>query len=219
MDSLFLTYSIKTFQAFEFCGHDMLCDAQILNESISYEFYYITFKSLIMKWVKFKKDFTPSGKLSRLSEAHETPRYYSLLEKIEIKEACFKIYESYEVFMKDYFYKEGELNDHRFHKWVTHKCLPEAYFDEKYKRDLDVEPHPYEIYIGSWLHFYDSEVLNGYSDHAIYFEWNHGRKSVTVYILQLMPPDKRLNINVNVNITNPPGSQDPPKPPTPPPYC
>jgi hypothetical protein len=172
-----------------------------------------------MKWVKFKVDFTPKGTLSRLSVDHETPRYYSLGEKIEIIENCFNIYDTLDVFKRDYFYREGELNDNRFRKWVTHKCLPEAYFQEKYRINPDIEPHPYEIYIGGWLNFYDSEVQNGNSDHAVYFDWNYGRKSVTVYILQLIPPEKRWNINVNVNIVNPPGSQDPKPPTNPPPYC
>ena len=44
-----------------------------------------------MKWVKFRGDFTPNGALSRLSVDHETPRYYSLGEKIEIIENCFII--------------------------------------------------------------------------------------------------------------------------------
>ncbi len=172
-----------------------------------------------MKWVKFRDEFTANGKLSRLSKESNS-KLYKPWEREEIKEACFKIYDNLEVFKRDHLNGEGESNTNRFHKWIRQRGLPEAYFEEKYSRNKEVEPNPYEIYIGGWLHFYDTEVQNGNSDHAVYFDWDYKEKEyVTVYILQLIPHDKILNIHVNVNITNPPGSQDPPTPKIPPPYC
>ncbi len=36
-----------------------------------------------------------------------------------------------------------------------------------------LSPHPYEIFIGGWVHFYDSQVQHGDSDHAVYFDWDY----------------------------------------------
>jgi hypothetical protein len=164
-----------------------------------------------MKWVKFDEDFSEYGKLSRLGEKSKLDLYKSW-ERTEIKDACFKIYKDLATFEENHLFKD-------YHVWHRQKCLPKAYFQTKYGRGHDTEAHPYEIYIGAWLNFYDSVVQNGNSDHAVYFEWDDKEYYVTVHILQLMPSDKILNINVNVKIANPPASQDPPPPKNPPPYC
>lgn len=76
-------------------------------------------------------------------------------------------------------------------------------------------PHPYEIFIGGWVYFYDSEVRHGETDHAIYFEWDRLKKNVTIYLYQTKPI---FDWNVYVRV-NPPTSQDPTLPKSPPPYC
>jgi len=81
------------------------------------------------------------------------------------------------------------------------------------------KPHPFEIYYGGWVHFYDEEVRQGDSDHALYLKWDRGDMSLTVYILQLRPIVRwNPDVRVNVHITNPPTSSDPPAPKGPPPY-
>jgi hypothetical protein len=81
------------------------------------------------------------------------------------------------------------------------------------------KPHPFEIYYGGWVNFFDEEVRRGDSDHAIYFEWDHSDMSLTVYILQIRPFVRgNYDVRSNVNITNPPTSSDPPTPKSPPPY-
>jgi hypothetical protein len=186
-----------------------------------------------MKWVKFNSDFGVGGSLSRLADRSR----YSQYEEEEVIKTCFFIIDS-----KDYkTFKNGNFRSSKgdFHEWVCHKGLPNAYFDQKYfendcykelrkgARNIDinedaenidikeVKQHPYEIFIGGWLHFYDSEVQCGRSDHAVYFDWNLGNHSVTVYILQLKPEfAKRWNVYVDIN---PPGVADPPTPKGPPP--
>jgi hypothetical protein len=77
--------------------------------------------------------------------------------------------------------------------------------------------HPFEIFIGGWVHFYDEEVRHGETDHAIYFDWDltENKESVTIYILQTKPISG-WNVYVKVN---PPSLQDPPPPKNPPPPC
>jgi|GEM_PF-1928544 hypothetical protein len=83
------------------------------------------------------------------------------------------------------------------------------------------KPHPFEIYYGGWVHFFDEEVRRGDSDHALYLKWDNREKemSLTVYILQLRPFVRgNYDVRSDVNITNPPTSSDPPTPKGPPPY-
>jgi hypothetical protein len=179
-----------------------------------------------MKWTKFSADFEDGGYLY----------YYSLLKNKYIKDTCFLVDDISPVdFEKGKLFKEEvskKMVKGQYHKWhcqkVPKQYLESQYFDPAYytrkkgtgattNADL-VKPHLYEIFVGGWLHFFDTQVQNGYSDYALYFDWDFECKSVTGYILQLMHQDKQLNINVNVNITNPPGSQDPPPPPVHPPW-
>jgi hypothetical protein len=187
-----------------------------------------------MKWVKFAADFKDTGSLYRLSVENTDVKEYNALAKKKINETCFKTsLESRDKFEQKVLNGEQvslENKSHLFHKWVCHNDLPEAYFEEKYfdqhcldkfektSSQTSYSPHPYEIFIGGWLEFYDSEVMSGDSDHGVYFKWDCKCKCVTVYITQ-MKPSKRWNVNMNINITNPPGTQDPPPPKNPPPYC
>src|SRR5580693_5677062 len=159
-----------------------------------------------MKWTKFTADFDSEGYLS----------LYSHPEKKYIKNTCFVSIEGDRLeFEKNRLYRGDaaeEIRKEQYHKWICQKVpkeyLDSKYFEPKYFKDKggkipanykDIKPHPYEIFIGGWLHFYDLEVQNGYSDHAVYFDWDIEGYSVTVYLFQLKPQDKRLNINVNVN--------------------
>jgi hypothetical protein len=92
------------------------------------------------------------------------------------------------------------------------------YFSKKYGTEKYPRPHPYEIYVGGWVNFFDEEVRGGDSDHAVYFQWHLIERAVTVYILQTKIVTG-WNVNVNVNITNPPASTDPPPPPPHQPPC
>jgi hypothetical protein len=195
-----------------------------------------------MKWVKFDEDFKKKGPLYKLSQKNDSTIFnYKSWEITEIEAICFHREAGSRIsFQKALLNEEDASYESKesaklYHKWVCHNRLPEAYFDpryfendyyktigiekEKYKEvpNDNVTPHPYEIYIGGWLHFYDSEVQCGDSDHAVYFHWDYKCRCVTVYISQLSK-DKRWNVNVNVNV-NPPGSSDPTKPTIPPPYC
>ena len=177
-----------------------------------------------MKWVKFDADFKEStGYL--YNQLFENNNKY-------LKKICFELIPNITriEFEKSNLYKEEsskEIGRGQYRKWFCHK-VPDQYLDHKYfdpqyfnkknenlrktspiKAD-QVIPHTYEIFVGGWLHFFDTQVQNGYSNYALYFDWDFDCKSVTGYILQLVDQEKQLNINVNVNITNPPGSQDPP---------
>jgi hypothetical protein len=88
-----------------------------------------------------------------------------------------------------------------------------SYISQSYPR-----PHPYEIYIGGWIQFFDEQVRCGDTDHAVYFDWEITNRAVTIYILQTKPLHG-WNVNVNINITNPPTSTDPPPPKPGPPGC
>jgi hypothetical protein len=156
---------------------------------------------------------------------------------------CFRIYKDPDS-LKAIIYEGGDLETraNSYHPWIYHSKdydeLPDSYFNkdeyfkeielnEKYeeRENKDIKKvkkyvgknHPYEIFIGGWVHFYDEKVRHGETDHAIYFDWNPDPliKSVTVHILQTKP-----NIGWNVYVkVNPPGSQDPPPPKSPPPPC
>jgi len=90
-----------------------------------------------------------------------------------------------------------------------------AYVNASYPR-----PHPYEIYIGGWIHFFDEEVRCGESDHAVYFQWEVEERAVIIYIMQTKHESHwNVNINANVNITKSPTSTDPPPPKTGQPPC
>jgi hypothetical protein len=106
-------------------------------------------------------------------------------------------------------YKKVETNPKR--EWEYAKA--KTYISESYPR-----PHPYEIYIGGWIQFFDEQVRCGDTEHAVYFEWEIANRAVTIYILQTKPLHG-WNVNVNINITNPPTSTDPPPPKPGPPGC
>ncbi|HTB24300.1 MAG TPA: hypothetical protein VK711_02975 [Puia sp.] len=164
------------------------------------------------------------------------PNIYVSNDQNSIIDKCFRIYKDpasfYKVWDKETPSKE---NNSHFHPWVYHgklyNKLPDRYFDDEYfetkklKNALNGKEspvkmefgknHPYEIFVGGWIHFYDEEVRHGETDHAIYFDWKREERSVTIYILQAKPIS-RWNVYVKVN---PPGSQDPPPPKSPPPSC
>jgi hypothetical protein len=84
-----------------------------------------------------------------------------------------------------------------------------------YSPNAKYVPHPYEVFTGGWVHFWDNEVRHGETDHAIYFDWDSKKMNVTVHLFQTKAI---LNWNVYVKV-NPPTSQDPPPVKSPPPYC
>ncbi len=171
-----------------------------------------------------------SGPLIYISEKHDP-----------IIDNCFRIYEK-PADLKAVLYDGSASNRSpvHYHRWDYHGVdfdnLPREYFNEHYynKRYIDEiygkdafkkkphptcddKPHPYEVFCGGWLHFFDEEVQHGKTDHAIYFEWDlrDEKKDVSIYILQT-----KIITNWNLYVhADPPGSQDPPpvKGPPPPP--
>ena len=160
-----------------------------------------------------------------------------------IIDKCFRIYSdpaSLEKVMD-----RGDISNkypEKYHPWIYHgkdyDKLPAGYFYKDYFKEKSISNkyvrstegnvesavenkkyyglnHPYEIFIGGWVHFYDEEVRHGETDHALYFDWDVEKESVTVYILQTKSISS-WNVYVKVN---PPASQDPPPPKTPPPPC
>lgn len=156
---------------------------------------------------------------------------------------CFRIYTDPDSLEKaTYRGTDPYKRESNYHPWVYFENVPEEYLNAIYTDSKSVahvfhlpkdskvfpprplplggeRPHPYEVFAGGWVHFYDTEVRHGELDHAIYFEWGQDHKekknSVTIYIYQTKP-----NINWNVYVrVNPPTSQDPPPVKSPPPYC
>jgi hypothetical protein len=154
---------------------------------------------------------------------------------------CFRIYEKPDDF-KDLLYggSAPKRSPLKYHRWDYHGVhydnLPEEYLKELYFNEEYIDkiygpgtyksrphptccdkPHPYEVFCGGWLHFYDEEVQHGKTDHAIYFDWDlrDKEKTVSIYLLQTKNIT-RWNLYVHAD---PPGSQDPPpvKGPPPPP--
>ncbi len=92
-----------------------------------------------------------------------------------------------------------------FNPWIKHSWGTEVSEDTRLR---------YELFIGGWLHYYDSEVMNGDIDHAISFDWLSVPNSVVVSI---SPRYKEKSTNLYLHIP-PPGAGDPPTPKHPPPY-
>jgi hypothetical protein len=85
--------------------------------------------------------------------------------------------------------------------------------------------NPYELYYGGWIDFWDTEVRQDSTDHAVYLqlrehvnyeqdkdEYNEtshhkARYTLVPYILQTK---LHVNWNVYVNVASPPTSTDPP---------
>lgn len=108
------------------------------------------------------------------------------------------------------------------HKISEEKSRKEEYEQEYLKEVYGAKPyprpHPFEIYCGGWVDFFDEQVRRGDTDHALYFDWHCKERAVSVYKLQTKPVTS-TNISVNVNVTNPPTSSDPPPPPPGKPPC
>jgi hypothetical protein len=145
-----------------------------------------------MKWVRFKKDLEHSY-LKNLSD--------------ERKASLFKIYEiDKKLFEEKYLDEYGTYKEtRRFHKWGY-----EVEVSKNHNPD-QTELNTYELYAGGWIDFWDTEVRQDGTDHALYFQFRDcgEKKYMTAYILQLKP---NVALNVYVNIANPPTSTDPPPP-------
>ena len=94
----------------------------------------------------------------------------------------------------------------RFHRWGYEVELPPSH-DPKH-----TSLHDYEIYAGGWIDFWDKEVRQESTDHALVFKIRNcdGKRYMDAYIRQL---NSVVKINVYVNVANPPTSTDPPPPP------
>jgi hypothetical protein len=188
-----------------------------------------------MKWTKFREDFGDGYPLMRFLKDNSLSAPMEMNDHAwepsivvpnspnKTIESCFRIYEGnskdFEAKFLDKEYSNRRYSEY-YHSWHYLEGLPEEYFDTKYseKKGFYPIPHPYEIYIGGWIQFFDEEVRGGDTDHAVYFKWDKPKKAVNVYILQTRPL-KGINVHVNVNITKSPTSTDPPPPKTGQPPC
>jgi hypothetical protein len=172
-----------------------------------------------MKWVKFLQDFNTSppltkllstGQINLIPENNNNSIIHIPNKPYEAIDKSFRIYNlTPNAFDTGYLARSAATKrPDQFHLWHFEKCLPPACFDPKYFDPKLVILHPYEIYVGGWVEFFDTEVRHGNTDHALYFEWDHTAKSVTTYILQTIP---NVSWNFYINIT-PPTSTDPPPP-------
>jgi hypothetical protein len=191
-----------------------------------------------MKWVRFKQEFEREGILheyggiDNLKHDPESNLWVSIKPNSNI-DKCFRIYSDPDSLdaVKDKYTLPVQPPE-RYHPWIHYgkkDSLPKGYFYDGYLKEKSIDKeydskkkdfkkyfginHPYEIFIGGWVHFYDEVIHRGETDHALYFDWNKPEESVTVYILQTK---KISNWNVYVR---PPSSQDPPPPKNPPPPC
>ncbi len=192
-----------------------------------------------MKLTRFKQEFDADGILHEYGgisnlrpEDSNTNIWVSKNNNPNI-DKCFRIYsdpDSLDAVM-DKYTLPVQPSEH-YHPWIHYgegNRLPKGYFYDGYFKEKSVDRkygsngnklkshfginHPYEIFIGGWVHFYDEVIHRGETDHALYFEWNKPKETVTVYILQT----KKIS-DWNVYVT-PPGSLDPPPPKNPPPPC
>jgi hypothetical protein len=158
------------------------------------KFYYITSKSLIMKWVKSKIE------IDKYLDA--LPKETDLATRKRI-EGHFYSSDAHPIILDEY---ATYLDTDKFHKWGYEVELPPL-FDPK------LTPlHNYEIYAGGWIDFWDTEVRQNSTDHALVFKIRNcdGKRYMDAYIKQLKKFDKS---NVYLNVANPPRSTDPPPPP------
>jgi hypothetical protein len=104
----------------------------------------------------------------------------------------------------------------KFHRWGYEVELPSSYDpNEIPPEDTRHTPlHNFEIYAGGWIDFWDTEVRQNSTDHALIFKRRNcdGKWYMDAYILQLKKFDKS-NVYLNVANPNPPTSTDPPPPP------
>jgi hypothetical protein len=158
-----------------------------------------------MKWVKFKSDFISANPpLGRLLKRGDT--------LIDFNKRGIYAYDEIEFKEKYTGHRDPKIgNNEYFHYWHTRAPVPDEYFGSAYFEKRTA----YETYVGGWVQFFDEQVRGGDTDHAVYFDWDRGRGSVIIYILQLLPPISW--INANIHIANPPNS-DPPPPPHQPPW-
>jgi hypothetical protein len=99
-------------------------------------------------------------------------------------------------------YKDAD----KFHRWGYEVELPASY-------ELNHSAlHEYETYAGGWIDFWDTQVRQESTDHALIFKLRicDGKRYMDAYILNIKKVDK---LNVYVNVANPPTSTDPPPPP------
>jgi hypothetical protein len=105
----------------------------------------------------------------------------------------------------------------KFHRWGYEVELPSSFvpnpsFDPNTPYSIHVSPHNFEIYASGWIDFWDTEVRQNSTDHALVFKLRNcdGKWYMDAYIRQLKPFNKS---NVYLNVANPPTSTDPPPPP------
>ena len=104
----------------------------------------------------------------------------------------------------------------KFHRWGYELELPSNDFTEHSPDTKDIALQNFEIYAGGWIDFWDTEVRQDSTNHALCFKLRicGEKKYMDAYIRQLNPIEK-IKLNVYVNIANPPTSTDPPPPPPP----
>jgi len=193
-----------------------------------------------MKWVKFKHEFDEGQPLHRFleqdnikeltidPEAPENnvgkhPIIFKSANKNGIINRCFRIYNLSQAEFEDDLLKDGATYKDRivFHRWGYVIEIPESYDPDKLKSLKSPNYsllQPYELFFGGWIDFWDTEVRQDGTDHAVYFrliEHAKGRYTVITYITQTKSP---VHLNVYVNVANPPTSTDPPPTTGKPPY-
>ena len=120
-------------------------------------------------------------------------------EKVELN---FLIHDDPKEFKKS-------LNHKVFYKWGNTEKYPAT----GYSKPGDPARERYELFIGGWLYYFDTEVRNREVDHAVYFEWDNPKGTITIWI----SPTSGKDGSVVYDSLPPPALGDPPKPKGPPP--
>jgi hypothetical protein len=189
-----------------------------------------------MKWVRFKKDFDEGGALHELLKKEGKDKLTAKPDPNAPKGSkgvniCFSgaedsvIDNNFRIYGDESEFKAIYLNDHatykdtfHFHRWGCVIEIPPSYDPKMLKTSAYSLLQPYELFIGGWIDFWDTEVRQDGTDHAVYFklhEIGEDRYTVITYILQTKSP---VHLNVYVNVANPPTSTDPPPTKGKPPY-
>lgn len=190
-----------------------------------------------MKWVKFKHEFDEGQPLHRFLEQDnikeltldtEAPENNGEKNQIIFKSTikngiinrCFRIYNlSESEFIENYLKDNATYRDPIvFHRWGCAIELPGSYDPKKLKDSNYKLLHPYELYFGGWIDFWDTEVRQDGTDHAVYFKMNEHIKDRYTLITYITQTKSNVRLNVYVNVANPPTSTDPPPTTGKPPY-
>jgi hypothetical protein len=129
----------------------------------------------------------------------------------KLEESSFKVYND----LNDF--KDNILQSKNI--WAIYRFKPNIY--QKYER----ERYRYEDIVCGFLEYYDREVRNGMTDHAIYFHWGSwGTNTEDCVVIFIDKPPLRTPLyeaayeEGTIEIDPPLGQvSDPPKPPPPPP--